>query len=105
VFLNLFINALHAIPKGTPEDHEVRVVARVSAPDRVTVEVSDTGCGIPQEHLGRIFDPFFTTRAAGEGTGLGLSVCHSIVTSLGGELSVSSEVGRGTTFRIVLPTQ
>ncbi|WP_263452279.1 sensor histidine kinase [Hyalangium gracile] len=102
VFLNLLINAAHAIAMGRPEENEIRVVARVSAPGRVTVEVSDTGCGIPAENLGRIFDPFFTTKEAGEGTGLGLSVCHSIVTSLGGELHVESEVGKGTTFRITL---
>jgi C4-dicarboxylate-specific signal transduction histidine kinase len=103
VFLNLFINAAHAIPKGNEQENEIRVEARVSGPDRVIVEVHDTGCGIPQENLRRIFDPFFTTKPTGEGTGLGLSVCHSIIISLGGELYVTSEVGRGTTFRIILP--
>ncbi|WP_257461757.1 sensor histidine kinase [Archangium lipolyticum] len=103
VFLNLFINAAHAIAPGRVEENEIRVVARLSAPDRVTVEVRDTGSGISPEHLRRVFDPFFTTKPIGVGTGLGLSVCHRIITSLGGEIRVESEVGRGTCFFITLP--
>jgi two-component system NtrC family sensor kinase len=103
VFLNLLINATHALPKGEPDKHEIRVAAWQSTPELVTVEVSDTGSGIAPEHLSRIFDPFFTTKPTGEGTGLGLSVCHSIVTSLGGQLTVQSTLGKGTTFRMVLP--
>jgi signal transduction histidine kinase len=102
VLLNLLINASHAIEPGQVERNEIRVAARESAPGRVTLEVSDTGCGIPPENLERIFDPFFTTKAAGVGTGLGLSVCQRIITSLGGELTVESHVGQGTTFRITL---
>jgi two-component system, NtrC family, sensor kinase len=67
------------------------------------VEVRDTGCGIPSEQMKRIFDPFFTTKPLGIGNGLGLSVCQSIVEAHGGEIAVESEVGRGTTFRIILP--
>jgi two-component system NtrC family sensor kinase len=67
------------------------------------VEITDTGCGIPPENLGRIFDPFFTTKPLGEGTGLGLSVCQSIIAAHGGTLTVESAVGRGTTFRVTLP--
>jgi len=104
VFLNLLINAAHAIPEGQVEHHEIRVMARQHEPGFVTVEVSDTGCGIPSANLERIFDPFFTTKPQGEGTGLGLSVSHSIVTSLGGSMSVESKVGQGTTFRLRLPT-
>ena len=103
VLLNLLINASHAIEPGRVERNEIRVEARESAPGRVTLAVSDTGCGIPPENLDRIFDPFFTTKEVGVGTGLGLSVCQRIVKSLGGELTVESQVGRGTTFFITLP--
>jgi signal transduction histidine kinase len=103
VFLNLFLNAAHAIPPGRSRENEIRVVARVSAPGRVTVEVRDTGSGIAAQHLRRIFDPFFTTKPASMGTGLGLSVCHRIITALGGEIRVESEEGRGTAFFITLP--
>ena len=102
VFLNLLINAAQAIPPGRPEQHRIRVAGRADA-EHVTVEVSDTGRGIPPELLERIFDPFFTTKPAGEGTGLGLSISHSIITSLGGTIEVESQVGQGTTFRVTLP--
>jgi CheY-like chemotaxis protein len=71
--------------------------------DRVVVEISDTGCGIPEDELPCIFDPFFSTKPIGVGTGLGLSVCHGIITNLGGEISVNSAPGHGTTFRVSLP--
>ena len=103
VFLNLFINAAHAITPGQVEANEVRVGASVSAPGRVTVVVGDTGSGIAEEHLRRIFDPFFTTKPVGVGTGLGLSVCHRIITSLGGDIRVESAPGQGTRFFITLP--
>ena len=88
---------------GQAQENEIRVAARLSAPDRVTVEVRDTGAGISPENLRRIFDPFFTTKPIGVGTGLGLSVCHRIITALGGEIRVESEPGRGTCFFITLP--
>jgi two-component system NtrC family sensor kinase len=103
VVLNLLINAVYAIAPGRPEENEIRVVARAQGTGSVRVEVRDTGCGIPRENLERIFEPFFTTKPVGEGTGLGLSVCHTIVTSMGGTIQVESEVGRGSTFRITLP--
>ncbi len=102
VFLNLLINAAHAIPEGQAEGHEIRVKAWCEPPERVVVEVSDTGRGIAPEHLGRIFEPFFTTKPVGEGTGLGLAVCHGILQAHGGEIQVESEPGRGATFRVVL---
>ena len=71
--------------------------------DHVIVEVKDTGAGIPPEMRSRIFDPFFTTKPVGEGTGLGLFVCQGIITRFGGEISVESEVGHGTTFRVIFP--
>jgi two-component system NtrC family sensor kinase len=103
VLLNLLINAAHAIEPGRVEQNEIRVVARRSAPGLVTMEVRDTGCGIPPENLERIFEPFFTTKPVGVGTGLGLPVCRNIIEALSGELTVESAPGRGTTFRITLP--
>lgn len=103
VFLNLLINAAHAIPDGEPDENEIRVRASTDAAGRAVVEVSDTGSGMPREIVSRIFDPFFTTKPLGEGTGLGLSVCHGIVTSLGGDITVESQLGAGTTFRVRLP--
>jgi PAS domain S-box-containing protein len=104
VFLNLLLNAAQAIPDGASAANEIRI--RCLRRDRsVVVEVSDTGRGIPPELQARIFDPFFTTKPVGEGTGLGLAVCHGIVRGLGGAISVQSEVGRGSTFSVRLPTQ
>ncbi|XXF74966.1 ATP-binding protein [Myxococcaceae bacterium GXIMD 01537] len=102
VFLNLLINAAQAIPPGEPDRHEVRVVLR-SDGERVTAEVHDTGEGIAPDVIDRIFDPFYTTKPVGEGTGLGLSICHGIVTRFGGDITVSSELGRGSTFRVSFP--
>jgi two-component system NtrC family sensor kinase len=69
----------------------------------VELTFSDSGCGIPPEHVTKIFDPFFTSKEPGKGVGLGLSVGYSIIKAHGGTIDVESEVGRGTTFRIVLP--
>jgi PAS domain S-box-containing protein len=103
VFLNLLVNAAHAIPEGYASKNEVRVVARTDPHGRALIEVHDTGTGISGEVLPRILDPFFTTKPVGQGTGLGLSICHSIVTGLGGEIQVESELGKGSVFRVLLP--
>lgn len=103
VFLNLIINAAQAIGDGAPSANEIRVRVFEASDGRVCGEVSDTGEGIDAEHLSRVFEPFFTTRASGVGTGLGLSVCHGLVTGFGGEITVESQRGRGTTFRVILP--
>jgi PAS domain S-box-containing protein len=102
VFLNLLVNALQAMQ--TPRDHEVRVRTYRAEGGTVAIEVTDTGDGIPSEALPKVFDPFYTTKPVGVGTGLGLFVCHGIVTSMGGTLDVRSVVGQGTTVRVCLPT-
>ncbi len=103
VFLNLLVNAAQAIPEGHADQHEIRVTLRKDERGHIVVAVSDTGTGIPPEVLPRIFEPFFTTKPVGVGTGLGLSICHSYVQNMGGEIHVRSELGRGTTFEVVLP--
>ncbi len=103
IFVNLLSNALQATPVGEPDRHEIRVVARTADDGRALVEVRDTGRGIGPDALPRIFDPFFTTKAPGQGAGLGLAIVHGIVKSVGGELRVVSEVGRGTTVTVLLP--
>lgn len=101
VFINLLVNAAKAIPTEDPTRHRVSIRSRLDG-KFVVIEVADTGVGIPADKLAHIFDPFFTTRRIGEGLGLGLSLCHHIVSSVGGELSVTSEAERGTTFRVRL---
>jgi two-component system NtrC family sensor kinase len=102
VLLNLITNAIDAHdgkPYGT-----IRVSTRGDNElQRVSLSVADTGSGIKPDHLRRIFDPFFTTKSVGKGTGLGLSICHSIIRRLGGNITVNSEVGKGTEFIIELP--
>jgi len=102
VFLDLLLNAAQAIPDGAAASNEVHI--RCLRRDRmVVIEVSDTGAGIPAELQARIFDPFFTTKPLGQGTGLGLAVCDGIIRALGGEITVRSDVGRGSTFSVCLP--
>jgi two-component system, cell cycle sensor histidine kinase and response regulator CckA len=103
VFVNVLVNAAQAIPEGRAEANEVRVTLAPGGSGEVVVEIEDTGVGIPSHVLGRIFDPFFTTKPIGEGVGLGLAICHQIVASLGGEISVATAVGVGTRIRIALP--
>jgi two-component system, NtrC family, sensor kinase len=98
VFLNLFLNARDAMPKGG----WLTIVTRADR-DGATVEVADTGSGIPLEQLSRIYDPFFTTKEIGKGTGLGLSITYGIVQEHGGTITCDSQVGQGTRFSIRLP--
>jgi signal transduction histidine kinase len=102
VFLNLLVNAAQAIPAGDVDGNEVRVMVRASH-EQVIVEISDTGIGIPSEHMDRIFEPFFTTKE-GAGTGLGLPISHRIVTSIGGTLTCEPRAAGGTMFRVALPS-
>jgi signal transduction histidine kinase len=103
VFQQLLANAAHAIPDGQPDNNEIRVTTYQDTDGRAVIEVRDSGHGIAPELLPRIFEPFFTTKEAGEGTGLGLAISHSTIESMGGEIQVESEQGRGTLFRILLP--
>ena len=103
VFLNIIMNAAQAIPEGRANQNEIRIGTSVASDGRVVVEIGDTGAGMPPDTLRRIFTPFFTTKPIGVGTGLGLAICHQLVTAIGGEIKVSSVVGWGTTFSIVLP--
>jgi signal transduction histidine kinase len=98
VFMNLLLNAAQAI-----EDQGQITVRTGCDGERVYVEISDTGVGIPVDKLKRIFDPFFTTKPVGQGVGLGLSIAYGIVESHQGQIEVQSEAGRGSTFRIWLP--
>jgi signal transduction histidine kinase len=102
VFVNLILNAAQAIEEGAPTRNEIRVRV-LGAASHVAVEVHDTGSGIPEGVLRDIFTPFFTTKPVGQGTGLGLAICQRAVHSLGGEIEVESEVGRGSCFRVLLP--
>ncbi|MFY0529004.1 response regulator [Archangium gephyra] len=101
VMVNLLVNAAQAIPEGGVERNEIRVLTRPHA-EGLAIEVRDTGSGIPAENLERLFEPFFTTKPVGVGTGLGLPICQDIITSFGGRMEVESEVGKGSTFRVIL---
>lgn len=101
VFLNLVINALQSLERD-PQKSWIRIQSKVDATS-VCVTISDNGRGIAPEHLTQLFDPFFTTKPVGTGTGLGLSVCHGIVTALGGTITVESQLGAGSTFAVRLP--
>jgi two-component system, NtrC family, sensor kinase len=103
VFLNLIINAAHALPEAGRARGEIRVVTRVDASAQAIIEVHDNGRGMSSAALHHVFEPFYTTKAPGSGTGLGLTICHDIVVALGGQIEVSSTEGRGSVFRVVLP--
>ncbi len=102
VLINLLVNAAQAIPEGAAERNLISLRARHHGSSHVAIEVSDTGSGMTPELVARAFDPFVTTKE-GSGAGLGLSICHRIVCGLGGTIEAESELGRGSTFRVVLP--
>jgi PAS domain S-box-containing protein len=104
VFLNLLVNAMQALPEGNAQGNEIRVVtATHKVSGSALVEIRDSGPGIPPEILHRVFEPFFTTKPVGVGSGLGLSICRSIISAHGGRIEIESEVGRGTIVRVTLP--
>jgi PAS domain S-box-containing protein len=102
VFLNLILNAVHAVDERH-EGANILTVKTWSEGPSVFVEVRDSGCGIAPESLPHIFDPFFTTKAIGKGSGLGLAICRNIIHELGGEIRVESELGVGSSFIVRLP--
>ncbi|NWF97851.1 MAG: response regulator [Nitrospirae bacterium] len=98
VFMNILVNAAQAIEK------KGEITVKTWANDGyINIEISDTGCGIPEDKIGRIFEPFFTTKEVGKGTGLGLSIAYDIINKHKGFISVDSEAGKGTTFTIQIP--
>ena len=103
VFLSLLHNAAQAISPGQLGANLVRIETALAPDGRVMIEFKDTGVGMAPEVQSRIFEPFFTTRAQGGGSGLGLSTCYGVIKSLGGEIQVVSELGVGSTFRVLLP--
>ena len=98
VLLNLIKNAREAMPDGG-----ILRIETARQQGGLSIRVTDTGMGIPEEHLSRLFQPFFSTKQQTEGTGLGLSVCQSIINNFGGFIEVDSQLGQGTMFRIFLP--
>ncbi len=102
VAVNVLVNAIDAMSDGGDLTVRTRAVDRNGA-EWAELEIADTGCGIAPEHLEHVFDPFFTTKQTGQGTGLGLAVSYGIVSEHGGQIDVSSEVGRGTTVTVRLP--
>jgi len=103
VLLNLVTNSIHALRDSKRGD---RILLKVYKENNsVVIEVSDNGPGIPGNVIQKIFEPFFTTKGFGKGTGLGLSICYNIVRAHGGNISVKSKEGEGTTFMIELPYQ
>ncbi|MFA4904625.1 MAG: ATP-binding protein [Desulfobaccales bacterium] len=100
VFMNLFLNAINAMPTGGRLGIDVK-----TDPPEVRVQVTDTGCGISTMEIGKIFDPFYTTSIVGQGTGLGLSLCYSIVKQHRGTIGAESVEGRGSVFTVKLPAR
>lgn len=99
VLLNLMTNSVEAMPQGGT----LTVRTRPGPSGMITIEIQDTGVGIPPENLGKLFTPFFTTKPIGKGTGLGLAIVYGIIKMHRGQINVKSQVGQGTTFIIHLP--
>jgi two-component system NtrC family sensor kinase len=101
VFINLFNNAAEAMSEGG----SITVTTRMLDRSFVEIKLEDNGCGISAEDVGRLFTPFFTTKAPGKGTGLGLSIVYGIIKMHKGQITVESQIGRGTIFTIILPVE
>ncbi len=105
IFLNILVNAAQACEKPQVEGYKGHILIRTfSDGEKVVIEISDNGIGIPEEKVAKIFEPFFTTKPVGKGTGLGLSIVYQIIEKHNGKISVQSKLNEGTKFRIELPT-
>ena len=100
--VNLLVNATESLAVGGANNRVV-LHARATDDKKIIIDVTDNGVGMSASLLERVFEPFFTTKSVGKGTGLGLSICHGTVTRMGGEITIQSAVGKGTTVRMVLP--
>ena len=103
VLMNLINNSIQAIKEKGQSEHNSIEITTMDHPENITIEIADTGSGMPAEVKQRIFEPFFTTKEVGEGTGLGLSIVFGIIEDHHGTIDVMSEPGKGTTFIITLP--
>ena len=104
--LNIFVNLMDNAADAMPDGGTLTIQADPSPDHRsVVVQVEDTGCGIPPEHIKQLFSPFFTTKPVGQGTGLGLSIAYGVVKMHHGTIQVKSQVGKGTTFTVTLPVR
>lgn len=99
IFVNIINNAFAAIANSGRIDVDVKMEGE----DWISIKIEDNGCGIPKDDLHRIFEPFFSTKKGAGGTGLGLSITYNLVQEIGGKITVNSQVGKGTTFNVVLP--
>lgn len=104
VLVNLLVNAVQALPDDRDESAN-RIVVRGfrAADDQLSIEVEDNGVGISPDAIRRIFEPFFTSKPTNVGTGLGLFICHNVVTGMGGKILVHSSIGEGTRMQLLLP--
>ena len=98
ILLNLLINAWHAMPDGG----SITIVTEHRG-TQVLIAITDTGCGIAEEHMSQVFEPFFTTKPPDQGTGLGLAVAYQLITAHGGHIDIASQVDQGTTVTLTLP--
>lgn len=106
VWMNLLINSRDAIIHAACDAGKIRIASRMlGSGTLVEVRITDNGCGIQDRQIRQIFDPFFTTKPRGEGTGLGLYICRQIIGEHGGEIAIESELGKGTTVIVTLPTE
>ena len=96
VFMNVLVNAAHALKAASKEQGGIIKISSTTSNGRVRISIRDNGCGVAPENLPKLLDPFFTTKAPGQGMGLGLSICHTIVKNHGGSIDVTSEIGQWT---------